>query len=178
MDNFDVELPARKPVGRNDREQEVFSGDWVGSQKKVKPQGGKLSQQGTHLSPGRETLALWKISEAEALKAWGLGRWFIWVWRGEQRACHYKGYRFPGIVKVLVTQLFLTLCDPMDCSLPGSSIHGMLQVRTLEWVAMLSSRRSSQPRDQTWVSCIGRRILYPLSQWISPNQLKPDGVCI
>ena len=43
MDNFDVELPARKPVGRNDREQEVFSGDWVGSQKKVKPQGGKLS---------------------------------------------------------------------------------------------------------------------------------------
>ena len=159
-------------------ENRSLLGDWVGSQEKVKPQGGKLSQQGTHLSPGRGTLALWKISEAEALKAWGLGRWFSWVWRGEQRACHYKGYRFHWIVKVLVAQLFLTLCDPMNCSPPGSSVHGMLQARILEWVAMLSSRGSSQPRDQTWVSCIGRRILYHLSQWISPNELKPDGVCI
>ena len=41
------------------------------------------------------------------------------------------------------------LCDPMDCSLPGSSVHGLLQVRILEWVAMPSSRGSSQPKDQT-----------------------------
>ena len=41
------------------------------------------------------------------------------------------------------------LCDPMDCSLPGSSAHGMLQARILEWVAMPSSRGSSRPRDQT-----------------------------
>ena len=40
-------------------------------------------------------------------------------------------------------QPHLTLCDPMDCSPPGSSVHGILQVRTLEWVAMLSSRASS-----------------------------------
>ena len=40
-----------------------------------------------------------------------------------------------------------TLCDPMDCSLPGSSVHGILQARILEWVAMPSSRGSSQPRD-------------------------------
>ena len=52
------------------------------------------------------------------------------------------------------------LCDPMDCSPPGSSVHGLLQVRTLEWVAMLSSRGSSQPRDRTHVSCIGKQILY------------------
>ena len=52
------------------------------------------------------------------------------------------------------------LCDPMDCSPPGSSVHGILQVRTLEWVAMLSSRGSSQPRDRTRVSCIGGQILY------------------
>ena len=55
------------------------------------------------------------------------------------------------------------LCDPMDCSPPGSSVHGILQARILEWVAMPSSRRSSQPRDGTHVSCvscIGRRILY------------------
>ena len=45
-------------------------------------------------------------------------------------------------------QSYLTLCDPMDYSLPGSSVHGILQARILEWVAMPSSRGSSQPRDQ------------------------------
>ena len=52
------------------------------------------------------------------------------------------------------------LCNPADCSLPGCSVHGILQARTLEWVAMPSSRGSSQPRDQTYlcyVSCIGSR---------------------
>ena len=59
---------------------------------------------------------------------------------------------------VLVTQSCLTLCDPMDCSPPGSSVHGILQARILEWIAMPSSRGSSQPRDRphvSWVSCIG-----------------------
>ena len=51
-----------------------------------------------------------------------------------------------------VTQSCLTLCNPLDCSLPGSSVHGNLQERILEWVAMPSSRGSSQPRDQTLVS--------------------------
>ena len=54
----------------------------------------------------------------------------------------------------LVTQPCLTLCDPMDCSPPGSSVHEILQARILEWVAMPFSRGSSQPRDQTQVSCI------------------------
>ena len=44
--------------------------------------------------------------------------------------------------------------DPMDCSPPGSSVHGILRARRLEWVAMLSSRGSSRPRDQIQVSCI------------------------
>ena len=51
----------------------------------------------------------------------------------------------------------------MDCSSPGSSVHGILQARILEWVAMPSSRGSSQPTDQTGIfciSCIGRWILY------------------
>ena len=47
----------------------------------------------------------------------------------------------------LVAQSCLTLCDPMDCSLPGSSTHGILQARILEWVVIPSSRGSSQPRD-------------------------------
>ena len=48
----------------------------------------------------------------------------------------------------------------MDCSLPVSSIHGIFQARVLEWVAISFSRGSSWPRDQTYVSCMGRRILY------------------
>ena len=55
-------------------------------------------------------------------------------------------------VKVLVTQSCLTLCDPMDCSLPGSSIYGILQARILEWVVVLSSRGSFPPRDGIYVS--------------------------
>ena len=62
---------------------------------------------------------------------------------------------FPNLIKLkLVTQSCLTLCDPMDCSPPGSSIHGILQARVQEWVAISFSRGSSWPRDQTWVSCI------------------------
>ena len=57
-------------------------------------------------------------------------------------------------VKVLVTQLSPTLCEPMDCSLPDSSVHGILQARILDCVAIPFSRGSSWPRDQTQVSCI------------------------
>ena len=55
-----------------------------------------------------------------------------------------------------VAQSCLTLCNPVDCSLPGFSIHEILQARILEWVT-ISSRGSSRPRDQTRVSCIGGR---------------------
>ena len=47
-----------------------------------------------------------------------------------------------------------TLCNPMNCSPPGSSVPGILQARILEWVAMPSSRGSSQPRDWTHISCV------------------------
>ena len=61
------------------------------------------------------------------------------------------GSQFPT---VLAAQLCLTLCDPMDCSSPSSSVHEILHARILEWVAMPFSRGSSQPRDQTQVSHI------------------------
>ena len=57
-------------------------------------------------------------------------------------------------VKVKVTQSCPTLCDHMDCSLPGSSAHGILQAKILQWVAIPFSRVSSQPRDRTQVSHI------------------------
>ena len=57
-----------------------------------------------------------------------------------------------------VVQLCLTVCNPMDCSLPGSSVHEIFQARVVEWVAISFSRRSSRPRDWPWFSCIvGRR---------------------
>ena len=56
-----------------------------------------------------------------------------------------------------VSRLCLTLCDPMDCSLPGSSVHEILQARILEWVAIPFSRASSWPRDQIWISGITGR---------------------
>ena len=64
----------------------------------------------------------------------------------------------------LVTKSCLTSCDPMDCSPPGSSVHGISQARILEWVTTSFSRGSSWPRDQTWVSCIGRPLLY---HWVT-----------
>ena len=61
--------------------------------------------------------------------------------------------KYPSAV-VLVTQSCLTRGHSMDCSLPSSSVHVILQARTLEWVAIPFSRGSSQPRNQTQVSCI------------------------
>ena len=60
---------------------------------------------------------------------------------------------------ILVAQSCLTLCHPMDCSLPGSSVHRILQARILEWVAISFSRGSSWPKDQTWISCIEGKFL-------------------
>ena len=60
-------------------------------------------------------------------------------------------------VCVLVTRSCLTFCDLMDCSPPGSSVHGILKARILGWVAISSSRGSSVPRTQTWVSHIADR---------------------
>ena len=71
-----------------------------------------------------------------------------------------------------VAQSCLTLCDPVDCSPPGSSVHGILQARTLECIAIFFSRGSSWPRDWTQVSCIaGRRLnLWATSKYKSKLQ--------
>ena len=81
----------------------------------------------------------------------------------------------PFLYKLLIftwlcvhAQSCLTLCDPTDCSPPGSSVYGISKARILEWVAISSSTGSSQPRDQTRISCIGRQILYRWSPQGSP----------
>ena len=75
-------------------------------------------------------------------------------------------------LRVSVTQSCPTLRHPVDCSPPGSSVHGILQARRLEWVAISSSRGSSRPRDQTQascVSCIAGRFFYRLNHLESPK---------
>ena len=65
----------------------------------------------------------------------------------------------------MCAQLCPPLCSPLGCSLPGSSDCGISQARILEWVAVSYFRGSSQPRDQTCIFCIGRRILYQCITW-------------
>ena len=60
-------------------------------------------------------------------------------------------------VPYCIAQSCVTLCDPMDYSPPDSSVHGISQARILEWVAIPFCKGSSQPREQTWVSCIAGR---------------------
>ena len=62
-------------------------------------------------------------------------------------------------------QLCPTLCNPMDCSLPGSSVHGILQARILEWVTMPSSRGSSLPSNGTGVSYVSCIVRQALNHW-------------
>ena len=73
-----------------------------------------------------------------------------------------------------VTQSCLPLCNPMDCGPPGSSVHGFLQERILECVAISFSRGFSRPRDQTWVSCILGRFL---TVWATWKTIKSDRLC-
>ena len=88
------------------------------------------------------------------------------VWRWKSKSCASLSFAY-----VLITQSCLTLCDLVDCSLPGSSVQGILQVRILEWVTIPFSRGSSWPRDWTRVSCIAggfftvwatRKLYFPL----------------
>ena len=74
-------------------------------------------------------------------------------------------------------QLCLSLCDPMDCSLPGFSVHGILQARILEWVVVPSSRWSSQTRDPTCISYVCG-IISPLSLSLNEESLVEKVGCL
>ena len=82
----------------------------------------------------------------------------------------------PTLVVALVTKSCPTLCNPMDYSPLGYSVHGILQSRILECVAMPFSRGSSGPRDQTWVSCIVGRVftVSAIEKSLAPTLLHPS----
>ena len=96
--------------------------------------------------------------------------WFTAIFR---RSYRYFLYSPHTCLKVLVTYSCPTLCDPMDCSLPGLSVNGILQARILEWVAIPFSKGPSRPRGRASVSCIAVRFFYRLSRQGSPYTCLP-----
>ena len=88
----------------------------------------------------------WKY--AAVWVGWVLPRHLHWIWNYFQRTV------FSWPISESKSHLDVSLWKSVDCTLPGSSVHGILQARILEWVTVPSSRESSQPRDQTHVSRI------------------------
>ena len=106
---------------------------------------------------------VFKVFTLSKVLLWGEDRYFIKL---------RKYLPSPILLKVLVAQSRLTLCNPMDCSPLGSSAHGIFLARILEWVAISFSRGSFCPRDQTWVSCIaGSSVQF--SRSVVSNSLLP-----
>ena len=98
------------------------------------------------------------------------------------RKCYMSRLKWFAKEEMLVIQSCLTLCDSLDYSLPGSSVHGILQARILEWVAIPFSRGSSRPRDRTRVSCIACRFFTVCNhqgspKWFAKDSHKRDGHC-
>ena len=114
------------------------------------------------LAPGLELDGQWLHDTA--VVSWGADN----VTSASLRNLRLEKYSWHPAAAAKSLQLCLILCDPTDSSPPDSSVPGILHTRTLEWVAIDSSRGSSQPRDQTCiscVSCIGRRNLYHCTTW-------------
>ena len=82
----------------------------------------------------------------------------IWVTNGLIRISSLSYLIYPNItfsyaLYAVCIQLHPIVCNPLDCGPPGSCVHGILQARVLDWVAISCSRESSQPRDGTIISC-------------------------
>ena len=98
-----------------------------------------------------------RVVVGNQLELWAVSVCFLCLAPGVSKhvcALHQWGLGSHLRVCAQLLQSCVTLCGPMDCSPPGFSVHGILQARVLEWVAMPSSRGSSQLRDLAQVSCI------------------------
>ena len=101
--------------------------------------------------PGIKPTSLWQV---DSLPLSHLGKticiYYLYIW--EAYSVCVCVYIYIYTIVCLIAQSCLTLCCPLDCSLPDSSVHGILQTRILEWGAISFSRGSSQHRPQTYVS--------------------------
>ena len=111
--------------------------------------GGRLGKE-----PGLELNALGASSKASLMVTLIMFSMVGW-WQVGIPASKGQSYRFEVYAAATKSlQSCLTLCDPMDCNQPGSSVHVILQARILEWVSISFSRWSFWPRDRTHVSCV------------------------
>ena len=115
--------------------------------KRTLSQAGRARLRGSRPSPRLQASSSLDPSPSFPEKSQGslFGFWFL------------NFITFAVALRLLVVQSRPTLCNPVDCSPPGSSVHGILQARILEWVAFHFSGGSSRPRDQTRISCIAGR---------------------
>ena len=104
-----------------------------------------------------------KVKYGITYRLWALANGLAW-WSGI-----WKQNDWGKNVSLLVAQSCLTLCNPMECSPPGFSVHGISQARTPEWVAIPFSKGSSWPRDQIQVSCIASRFF---AIWVTRGFLR------
>ena len=113
------------------------------------------------------------LSRTQVNVEWQMVSWKIFATYAKGKSKFLRYIKFLDIILkesinsmlLWCAQSYLTLCNHMECSLPGFSVHGILQTRILEWVVISSSRGSSWPRDWIHVSCIGRQILYYWATW-------------
>ena len=110
-----------------------------------------------------QTRRWWRTGRPGALWPMGLRRVRQDQATEQQQQQVQKNLKRLYIYTVLTLSCFscVWLCDPMDCNPPGSFVHGILQARILEWIAIPFSRGSSWPRDQARVSCIAGRCFTP-----------------
>ena len=122
---------------------------WCWERLKVGGEGDDRGWDGWMASPTR-----WTWVWASSGSWWWTGKPVVLQSMGLQRVRH------DWATELNELKSCLTLRDPMECNLSGSSVHGISQARILGEVAIFLSTGSSWPRDQHWVSCIGRRVLY------------------
>ena len=126
------------------------------------PQNGRCS------TPGRIIQGSTKFSqEAGGKTGQELLLWFSAERKGQGRVSSLEEFGDGG----LVAKLCLTLCDPMECSPPGSSLNEISQARILEWIAISFSRGSSRPRDGICGSCLAGRFFYHCTTCLAQRSL-------
>ena len=135
---------------------------------------GKSTRVGCHFLLQR----IFPLRDGTRISCIAGGFFTIWAIRG----AHFNpllGTNNTDCVHAKSLQSCPTLCDTMDCSPPGSSVHVILQVRILEWVAISFFRGSSWPRDRThisYITCIGRQFFITSTMWKAPNNTDSDQI--
>ena len=147
-DGKTLNRPGRAAGNRDRQQTPGFPRGRAALEKRMLSQAGRARLRGSRPSP--RLLASSSLDPSPSFPERSQGSLFGF--------CFLNFITFAVTLRLLVVQSCPSLCDPVDCSPPGSSVHGILQARILEWVAFHFSGGSSRPRDQTRISCIAGRL--------------------